>query len=145
MKGAGEVISSRLHLALSALTTPQRAPTEARRVVYGATEGQDEPRTAARLQSGGGGGGAGRLGSDAGSLTPNRCGAAEVGGPEKFRLDELIRRGLAARKDPREVVADQRARYYGIEVKERTLVPEDNAKLGKIRFEDWLAQGNLKQ
>jgi uncharacterized protein YbjT (DUF2867 family) len=71
-------------------------------------------------------------------------GTVEVGGPEKFRLDEMIRRGLAASKDPREVVADPRARYYGIEVKERTLVPEDNAKLGKIRFEDWLAQGNLK-
>ena len=70
-------------------------------------------------------------------------GTVEVGGPEKFRLDELIRRGLAALKDPREVVADPHARYYGIEVKERTLVPEDNAKLGKIRFEDWLAQGNL--
>lgn len=71
-------------------------------------------------------------------------GTVEVGGPEKFRLDELIRRGLAARKDPREIVADPHARYYGIEVKERTLVPEDDAKLGKIRFEDWLAQGNLK-
>ena len=67
-------------------------------------------------------------------------GTVEVGGPEKFRLDELIRRGLAARKDPREVVADSHGRYYGIAVKERTLVPEDDAKLGKIRFEDWLAQ-----
>jgi uncharacterized protein YbjT (DUF2867 family) len=64
----------------------------------------------------------------------------EIGGPEQFRLDELIRRGLIARRDPREVVADPHARYYGIEVNERTLVPEDNAKLGKIRFEDWLAQ-----
>jgi uncharacterized protein YbjT (DUF2867 family) len=71
-------------------------------------------------------------------------GTVEVGGPEKYRLDELIRRGLAARKDPREVVADPHARYYGIQVKERTLVPEDDAKLGEIRFEDWLAQGNLK-
>jgi uncharacterized protein YbjT (DUF2867 family) len=71
-------------------------------------------------------------------------GTVEVGGPEKFRLDELVRRGLAAWKDPREVVADPHARYYGIEVKERTLVPEDDAKLGKIRFEEWLAQGNLK-
>jgi uncharacterized protein YbjT (DUF2867 family) len=71
-------------------------------------------------------------------------GTVEVGGPEKFRLDELIRRGLAEGKDPREVVADPHARYYGIEVKERTLVPEDDAKLEKIRFEDWLAQGNLK-
>ncbi|MGI8770645.1 MAG: SDR family oxidoreductase [Acidobacteriaceae bacterium] len=71
-------------------------------------------------------------------------GTVEIGGPEKFRLDELIRRGLAALKDPREVVADPEARYYGIRVKERTLVPEDDAKLGKIRFDDWLAQGNLK-
>jgi uncharacterized protein YbjT (DUF2867 family) len=68
----------------------------------------------------------------------------EVGGPEKFCLDQLIRQGLAARKDPRVVVADPRARYYGIQVEERTLVPGDDAKLGQIRFEDWLAQGNLK-
>ncbi len=71
-------------------------------------------------------------------------GTVEVGGPEKFCLDELIRRGLAARKDPRVVVADPRARYYGIKVEERTLIPEDDAKLGQIRFQDWLAQGNLK-
>jgi len=67
-------------------------------------------------------------------------GTVEIGGPEKFRLDEFIRQGLAERKDPREVVADPHARYYGIEVKERTLVPENDAKLGKIRFEEWLAQ-----
>jgi uncharacterized protein YbjT (DUF2867 family) len=71
-------------------------------------------------------------------------GTTEVGGPEKFRLDELVRRGLAAWKDPREVVADPHASYYGIEVKERTLVPEDDAELGKIRFEDWLAQSAAK-
>ena len=71
-------------------------------------------------------------------------GTLEVGGPEKFRLDELIRMGLASRKDPREVIADPNARYYGIEVKERTLIPEDNARLGSIRFEEWLAQGNMK-
>jgi uncharacterized protein YbjT (DUF2867 family) len=71
-------------------------------------------------------------------------GTVEVGGPEQFRLDELIRRGLAARKDSREVVAEPGARYYGILVQERTLVPEADAKLGKIRFDDWLAQGNLK-
>jgi uncharacterized protein YbjT (DUF2867 family) len=68
----------------------------------------------------------------------------EIGGPVTFRLDEAIRRALAERKDPREVIADPNARYYGIAVKERTLVPEDGAKLGKIRFEDWLAQRNLK-
>lgn len=78
------------------------------------------------------------------AIGPPVNGTVEVGGPEKFRLDELVRRGLAASKDSRKVVADPHARYYGFEVKERTLVPEDDAKLGKIRFEDWLAQGNLR-
>jgi uncharacterized protein YbjT (DUF2867 family) len=71
-------------------------------------------------------------------------GTVEIGGPERFHLDELVRTGLAASKDPREVVADPHARYYGVEVKERTLVPDDDAKLGKTRFEDWLAQPGAK-
>lgn len=66
-------------------------------------------------------------------------GILEVGGPEQFRLDELIQRGLAAYKDPRKVIADPQATYYGIKVTERALVPENNARLGKIRFEEWLA------
>src|SRR5437899_949440 len=65
-------------------------------------------------------------------------GTVEIGGPEQFRLDELIRRDLAARKDPREVISDPRGRYYGIAVSERTLVPNDDARLGETRFEDWL-------
>lgn len=64
----------------------------------------------------------------------------EIGGPEQFRLDELIRRGLAARKDPRKVVADPQATYYGIKVAERALVPEKSARLGKTRFDEWLAR-----
>jgi uncharacterized protein YbjT (DUF2867 family) len=68
----------------------------------------------------------------------------EVGGPEKFRLDELIRRGLTAFKDPRVVVADPHARYYGIEVSERTLLPGDDARLGETRFETWLTQPAAK-
>jgi uncharacterized protein YbjT (DUF2867 family) len=63
----------------------------------------------------------------------------EVGGPEQFRLDEFIRRGLAARKDPREVVADPKARYYGIRVSETTLIPNGEARLGSMHFEDWLS------
>ena len=59
-------------------------------------------------------------------------------------LDEMVRKGLAASKDPREVVADPHGRYYGIEMEERTLVPDDGAKLGKTRFEDWLAQSGAK-
>ena len=65
-------------------------------------------------------------------------GTVEIGGPEKFRLDELIRRDLAARKDPREVISDPHARYYGIAVGERTLVPDADARLGTTRFDDWL-------
>src|SRR5262249_54420202 len=67
-------------------------------------------------------------------------GTVEVGGPEQFRLDELIRRDLAAHKDPREVISDPHARYFGIEVSERTLVPNDDARLGETRFDDWLSR-----
>jgi len=67
-------------------------------------------------------------------------GTVEIGGPEKFHLDEFIRQGLVSRKDPRQVVADPQARYYGIKVTERSLVPENNARLGTMRFDQWLAQ-----
>jgi uncharacterized protein YbjT (DUF2867 family) len=63
----------------------------------------------------------------------------EVAGPEKFRLDELVRRYLAARDDQRSVIADPNARYYGAKLEERTLVPDDNATLAETRFEDWLS------
>lgn len=65
-------------------------------------------------------------------------GIVEVAGPEQFRFDELIRLGLSARKDPREVIADPHARYFGTELSERSLVPDDDALLGETRFEDWL-------
>ena len=65
-------------------------------------------------------------------------GAVEIGGPEQFRLDELVRRDLAAFQDPREVISDPHGRYYGIQVSERSLVPDNDARLGEARFEDWL-------
>src|ERR1700731_353349 len=71
-------------------------------------------------------------------------GTVEGGGPEKLRLDELVRRGLAARNDPREVVADPHAGYYAVELSERTLVPADDARLGETRFETWLTQSAAK-
>jgi uncharacterized protein YbjT (DUF2867 family) len=68
-------------------------------------------------------------------------GIVEVAGPQQFRMDELIRRSLGARHDPREVVADPHARYWGIEgVGERALVPNEEASLAETRFEDWLGQ-----
>jgi uncharacterized protein YbjT (DUF2867 family) len=71
-------------------------------------------------------------------------GMVEIGGPEKFRLDEAARRDLAARHDPREVITDPQARYVGIAVSEKALLPEDNAQLGGTRFDDWLKK-NIKQ
>ena len=67
-------------------------------------------------------------------------GTIEVAGPEQFRLDELVRRTLDARHDPREVVTDPRAPYFGAELRERTLVPGNDARRGETRFEDWLNQ-----
>jgi len=65
-------------------------------------------------------------------------GTVEIGGPEQFRFYELIRKALSARNDPREVIADPHARYFGTELSERSLVPDDGARLGKIRFDEWL-------
>jgi uncharacterized protein YbjT (DUF2867 family) len=71
-------------------------------------------------------------------------GTLEIGGPERFRLDELIRVDLAARKDPREVITDPQGRYYGIQVTEQALVPGDAAQLGEAHFKDWLNQSTRK-
>jgi uncharacterized protein YbjT (DUF2867 family) len=79
-------------------------------------------------------------------MSPPVNGTVEIAGPEQFRLDDLIGRELATRNDPREVISDPQARYYGIAVGERTLVPNDDARLGEMRFEDWLhAQPAVKQ
>ncbi|HWF67781.1 MAG TPA: SDR family oxidoreductase, partial [Acidobacteriaceae bacterium] len=67
-------------------------------------------------------------------------GIVEFGGPEQFRVDELVRRRLASLNDPREVIADPNARYAGAKLNEKTLVPKNNARLGEIRFETWLTQ-----
>ena len=64
----------------------------------------------------------------------------EVAGPEQFPLDGLIRQYLAARNDSRQVISDPRARYFGGELSERTLVPDKDALLGEMRFESWLSQ-----
>jgi uncharacterized protein YbjT (DUF2867 family) len=67
-------------------------------------------------------------------------GTVEIGGPEQFRLDELVRRRLAQLNDPREVIADSNARYAGAKIGERTLLPGKDARLGETRFETWVAQ-----
>jgi uncharacterized protein YbjT (DUF2867 family) len=71
-------------------------------------------------------------------------GIVEIGGPELFRIDELVRRRLATLKDPREVIADSHARYAGAELGERTLVPGKDARLGETRFETWVTRPAAK-
>jgi uncharacterized protein YbjT (DUF2867 family) len=71
-------------------------------------------------------------------------GIVEVAGPQMFRLDELVRRFLSARHDPRDVVTDPEARYSGAKLSERTLVPSDDAILTETRFEDWVDGAAIK-
>ena len=72
------------------------------------------------------------------AVGPPANGIVEIGGPEQFRIDELVRRRLAALKDPREVIADPNALYSGARITDKTLVPGRNARLGETRFETWL-------
>ncbi|MFJ5263279.1 SDR family oxidoreductase [Streptomyces sp. NPDC088387] len=67
-------------------------------------------------------------------------GLLEVAGPDAFQLDELIRGVLAAKDDPRTVVADAHARYFGAELQLNSLLPGPGALLGETRFTDWLAR-----
>ena len=64
----------------------------------------------------------------------------DLAGPEPIRMDELVRRFLAATQDKRQVTTDAQARYYGAVVDDRSLTPGDNPLLGPTRFDDWLAQ-----
>jgi uncharacterized protein YbjT (DUF2867 family) len=67
-------------------------------------------------------------------------GSIEIAGPEEIRFDALIRRRLDARHDPRTVVSDPKARYFGTLLSERSLVPAGRARLGGTRLDDWLSQ-----
>ncbi|MBO3102926.1 SDR family oxidoreductase [Cellulomonas fengjieae] len=67
-------------------------------------------------------------------------GRVEIAGPERLRLDDLGRRFLTARGDPREVVTDPAARYFGAVLHEDTLVPHGDAVLGSTTLEDWMAR-----
>jgi uncharacterized protein YbjT (DUF2867 family) len=67
-------------------------------------------------------------------------GIVEVAGPEHFRFEEFIRSGVSVEDDPRHVVADPDARYFGAKLNENSLLPGEHAQLGETRFEDWLSQ-----
>jgi uncharacterized protein YbjT (DUF2867 family) len=66
-------------------------------------------------------------------------GTIEIAGPERVPLDKLVGRFLTATQDPRKVVTDAHARYFGIELNDQSLTPGDNPRIGPTRFEDWLS------
>jgi uncharacterized protein YbjT (DUF2867 family) len=74
------------------------------------------------------------------TVGPPVNGIVEIAGPQQFHLDELIRNTLRERHDPREVVTDPHARYFGAELHERSLVPAAGARLAETRFDHWLTK-----
>jgi uncharacterized protein YbjT (DUF2867 family) len=74
------------------------------------------------------------------AVGPPVNGIIEVAGPQQFHLDELVRSTLRERHDPREVIIDPHAAYFGAELHERTLVPAADARLAETSFDDWLKQ-----
>jgi uncharacterized protein YbjT (DUF2867 family) len=77
------------------------------------------------------------------SVGPPLNGIVEIAGPEAFRLDEFVRRGLNDLQDPREVITDPAARYSGAVLQERTLLPGDRAQIGETSFEAWRGAATL--
>jgi uncharacterized protein YbjT (DUF2867 family) len=67
-------------------------------------------------------------------------GTVEVAGPERLGLDELVRKWLTTRDDPRQVVTDPRARYFGAALQEDTLLPGADATIYPSRFDEWTAR-----
>lgn len=62
----------------------------------------------------------------------------QIAGPERIQLDELIRIFLAETNDPRQVITNKRALYFGVEINDQSLIPEEDARIGRVRFIDWL-------
>lgn len=71
-------------------------------------------------------------------------GTIEIAGPERIRMDELARRFLSTTRDPRQVITDPHARYFGTELNDQSLVPAGKARLGPTRFEEWLSRSTAQ-
>src|SRR5215510_2691773 len=78
------------------------------------------------------------------ALAAPRNGIVEIAGPERAPFNEIIARYLQAIGDPREVVSDPEARYFGGRVEERSLVPLGEARLGRIGFDEWLRRSQAR-
>jgi len=78
------------------------------------------------------------------ALAPPRNGVVEIAGQERAPFNEIVARYLKAVGDPREVVSDPEARYFGGRVEERSLVPLGEARLGRIGVDEWLRRSQTK-
>lgn len=67
-------------------------------------------------------------------------GMMELAGPERISLDDLVRRYFRAKRDPRRVITDVHARYFGTELNDKSLTPGDNPHIGATSFESWLSR-----
>jgi uncharacterized protein YbjT (DUF2867 family) len=71
-------------------------------------------------------------------------GIVELAGPDAIRLDELVRRVLRAKQDPRHISTDIHARYFGTELDDRSLTPGDHPRIAPTRFDDWLGRSSAQ-
>jgi len=67
-------------------------------------------------------------------------GIIELAGPERIGLDDFVRRYFEAKHDPRKVVTDIHARYFGVELNDKSLTPGEKPQIGSTSFEAWLAR-----
>jgi uncharacterized protein YbjT (DUF2867 family) len=72
------------------------------------------------------------------AVQPPRNDTVEIAGPELLPLDQIARLYLTGNEDSRQVVTDDRARYYGVELNEDTLLPSSSARIAPMKFEEWL-------
>lgn len=79
------------------------------------------------------------------TVGPPINGTVEVGGPERFRLVDLVQRVFQATGDKREVIADAHTRYFGAELNDESLVAGPDARIGSKRFETWLNESQSKK
>jgi uncharacterized protein YbjT (DUF2867 family) len=78
------------------------------------------------------------------ALAAPRNGIVEIAGPERAPFNEIVARYLKALGDPRTVVRDPEARYYGARVEEHSLVPLGEARLGRIGLDEWLRRSQAR-